>query len=358
MREVEPPSKLTYAWHLERTLHPSRLRKRSVLERLWKSSLDGVATAMEAAFLAGLRCIPENRSYAVAPYVGLAQRTGTRLQSLANMQTVLGRESRTAIQWQDLWTKHKLHVGITAIESIHFGTMTREQLLARVSVEGEEHLLAALRGGKGAMLFINHLGNLGSIPAALGPRGYDVSITGNAMPRPYLEKKITELYEHGGVKRVLVGERLPFKAARTFRRNGVFAAFFDFTVVGRLNHWLPFGCGELNTNIGPALLAQRNQAPVLYGSCRRLPDFRHCLTIHPPLLNPATGDRTSDALAVTQQALNRLAEELRERPEQWWPWDYAQIRPRQVPPRSEAAESNREPVSFVSEAPVTSRHGR
>jgi KDO2-lipid IV(A) lauroyltransferase len=356
MRQVEPPSKLTFAWHLERTLHPSRLRKRSVLERLWQSSLDGVAAAMETAFLFGLRSIPESRSYAVAPYVGLAQRTGTRLQSLANMQTVLGRESRTATQWQELWEKHKLHVGITAIESIHFGTMNREQLLARVTVQGEEHLRAALQRGKGVMLFINHLGNLGSIPAALGPRGYDVSITGNAMPRPSLEKKITALYAHGGVKRVLVGEHLPFKAARTFRRNGVFAAFFDFTVVGRLNHWLPFGCGELNTNIGPALLAQRNQAPVLYGSCRRLPGFRHCLTIHPPLPSPCTGDRTSDALAVTQQALNRLAGELAERPEEWWPWDYAQIRPGQAPPSSETTESRPAPLLGVAEEPATRRH--
>lgn len=355
MPEVERPSNLMHAWHLERTSHPSRLSKRSVLERVWKSSLDALATAMEAAFLSGLKCIPEKQSYAAAPCVGLAQRTGTRQQSVANMQVVLGKESRTSTQWQALWAKHKQHIGITAIESVHFGAMSQEQLLARVSVEGEEHLLAALKRGRGAMLFINHLGNLGSIPAALGPRGYDISITGNAMPRPYLEKKITELYQHGGAKRVLVGERLPFLAARIFRRNGVFAAFFDYTVVGRLNHWLPFGCGELMTNIGPALLAQRNRAPVLYVSCRRLPGYRHCLTIHPPFLNPSTGDRTSDALAVTQMALDRLAEQLRERPEQWWPWDCAQVRPRQARPENDGRDRKQEPVACAREHPVANR---
>ncbi|MDB6109606.1 MAG: Lipid biosynthesis acyltransferase [Pedosphaera sp.] len=328
MQDAERPTNLIHAWHLERTTPASRLKKRPRLERLGKASLDAMATAVEAAFFFGLGHIPENLSYAVAPSVGAAQRAGAGRRSIANMQLFLGPDGREPEDWQSLWAQHKRHVGITAIESIHFGSMSRDRLLAQVALEGEEHLANALKIGRGVMLFINHLGNIGAIPAALGPRGYDISITGNAMPRPYLEKKVNELYQHGGVKRVLIGEQLPFKAARVFRRNGVFAAFIDYTVVGRLNHWLPFGRAELNTNIGPALMAQRSRAPILYASCRRLPGFGHCLTLHPPLGCPLTGDRTLDALAATQMAITRLAQEILERPDQWWPWDCAQLRPR------------------------------
>lgn len=242
------------------------------------------------------------------------------------MQMVLGSSDRNQKEWRHLWQQHKNHVGTTAIESIQFGGMDREELLDRVELAGESHLQEALKLGQGVMLFINHLGNVGCIPAALGPKGYDISITGNAMPRPYLERKVTELYHHGGVKRILVGEQLPFKAARVFKRNGIFAAFIDYTVVEKLNYWLPFGKAELNTNIGPAILALRNKATVLHAVCQRLPNRRHRLTIHVPVPCPTTGNLMSDALALTKQEIGFLARELQGRPEQWWPWDCAQLR--------------------------------
>ncbi|MDB6123050.1 MAG: Lipid biosynthesis acyltransferase [Pedosphaera sp.] len=325
MQQAERQPKLIHAWHLERI---GQL-KRPLPVRILQSVLDAVATAMEAAFFHGLRCLPKQQAFILSNFVGAAQRVGARKRSITNLQMVLGKETRTQKQWNALWREHLSHVGTTAIESIHFGTMTHEYLLKHVTLEGEEHLRSALKLGKGVMLFINHLGNVGCIPAALGPRSYDISITGNVMPRPYLEKKVNELYQHGGVKRILVGEQLPLKAARAFHRNGIFASFIDYTVVEKLNHWLPFGEAELNTNIGPAILALRNSTSILYATCRRLPGRRHCLTIHPPSSFTPTGNQLSDALVVTQTAIDFLAQELRQRPEQWWPWDCAQIRPKQ-----------------------------
>jgi lauroyl/myristoyl acyltransferase len=328
MHPAERQPKLIHAWHLERIGQI----KRPLPARMLHSMIDGVTTAMEAAFFNGLRGLPKQQSFILSHLVGGAQRIGARQRTIQNLQMVLGSGSRSREQWQELWTGHCRHVGTTAIESIHFGTMTNDYLLQHVVLEGEDYLRAALKLGKGVMLFINHLGNVGCIPAALGPRGYDISITGNVMPRPYLEKKVNELYQHGGVKRILIGEQLPFKAARAFRRNGIFAAFIDYTVVEKLNHWLPFGEGELNTNIGPAILALRNNATILYATCRRLPGRRHCLTIHPsPSIIP-TGNHTADALMVTRTAITFLEKELRQRPEQWWPWDCAQIRPQQTQP--------------------------
>jgi lauroyl/myristoyl acyltransferase len=339
MHQAERQPKLIHAWHLERIGHPSRQIKRPIPARFIQFVVDSLATAVEAVFFNGLKRFPKKQAFMLSSLVGVAQRVGARKRSITNLQMVLGNENRTNQHWLELWAQHKSHVGTTAIESIHFGTMTREQLLEHVLLEGEAHLRAALKSGKGVTLLINHLGNVGCIPAALGPRGYDISITGNAMPRPYLEKKINELYAHGGVKRILVGEQLPFKAARAFRRNGIFAAFIDYTVVEKLNYWLPFGKAELNTNIGPAILALRNNAQILYATCRRLPGRRHCLTIHPPSPFVPTGNTVSDALLVTQKAIDFLADELGRRPEQWWPWDCAQIRPRQSQTKVQSSEN-------------------
>jgi lauroyl/myristoyl acyltransferase len=325
MHQAKRQPALIPAWHRERITNPSTPIKRTWPQRISRAAVNGAGTVCGAFFLLCLKVLPKHQ--VLAPLIGLVLRIGVRKQTMANMRLMLGNEGSTGTQWRKLWTDQKRHVGATVIESIQFGEWSHEQLLRQVTIEGEEHLRAALAGGKGVMLFISHLGSMGCIPAALGPRGYDLTITGNAMPIPYLERKVNQLYAHGGVKRVLVGEQLPFKAARTFHRNGIFAAFMDFTVVDKHNHWLPFGNGELKTNIGPALMALRHGAPILCASCHRLPGHQHRLTIHPPLSLPMTRDKVSDALAVTREAMKLLAEDVRQRPEQWWPWDYAQMRP-------------------------------
>lgn len=328
MQDAEKPNERIPAWRVQQTTPAHQLKQRSPLARLGKATVDAISTAIEAALLLGVSHLPENWCYALAPHLGSALRAGVRGQTLANLQLFLGESSRTAVQWDALWALHKRHIGITTIESLKLGTTSKERIRAQVSVEGEEHLAGALKAGRGAMLFISHLGNIGAVAAALGTRGYDISITGNAMPRPYIEKRVSQIHQYLGAHRLLIGEQLPFKAARVFRRNGVFASFIDYTVVEQLNHWLPFGSAELNTNIGPALIAQRSGVPILYVSCRPLPKVGHCLSIHPPFEYNLTGERTTDAIAVTQVAISRLAQEILERPEQWWPWDWAELRPR------------------------------
>ncbi|EEF61025.1 lysophospholipid acyltransferase family protein [Pedosphaera parvula] len=348
MPRPESQPGLIHRWHLERLGHPSTKTKPPLPRRLLRSCMDGLATALDASFFNGLNCLPHKHAFSLSMAAGVAQRLGAASRSMTNMRFVLGMEGRSTHDWKRLWAEHQRHVGTTAIESIHFGSMDREELLDRVRLEGEDHLRAALNQGRGVMLFLNHVGNVGCIPAALGPRGYDLSITGNAMPRPYLEKKVTKLYEHGGVKRILVGEQLPFKAARIFKRNGIFATFMDYTVVEKLNYWLPFGNAELNTNIGPAILALRNNATILYATCRRLPHRGHCLTIHRPDAFAPTGDTIPDALTVTTSTIDFIARELQLRPEQWWPWDCAQLRPK---PNVQAAQD-----IFVNASVVSQTH--
>lgn len=326
--QAESSPNLIPDWHRERIGHPAaRSTRRSA--RLGRSLVDSLTSGLEATLFWGATRLPHDWACSAAPGIGLLQRAGSKTRGVARMQTVLGADAHGAAGWSRLWHRHLRHVGLTAIEGLRFGMMNRSELVERVSLAGEEHLRAALERGRGAMLFLTHLGSLGVIPAALGPRGYDISITGNAMPRPSLERKVRELYAHGGVERILVGDRLPSRAAHVFRRNGVVASYFDYTVVERLNCWLPFGRAELMTNLGPALIALRNRAPLLYAECRRLAEGRFELRVSPLRAAAGAGDALADARSVTQAAIVRLAEGIEERPEEWWPWDCTQVRPRQ-----------------------------
>jgi len=327
MERAETSPNLIPAWHRERIGHPSV--KRAIRPPgMGRSLADGLIRGLEATVFWGLTRLPDFWAHSPASGIGFLQRAGAKTRGIARMQSVLGADAYDPAGWSRLWTGHLRHVGLTAIEGLRFGMMNRTQLLDRVSLTGEEHLRAALDRGRGAMLFITHLGSLGAIPAALGPRGYDISITGNAMSRPSLERKVSELYAHGGVERILVGDQLPSRAARVFRRNGVLASFVDYTVVDRLNDWLPFGRAELKTNLGPALLALRNRAPVLYVECRRRGEGDFELRVSPLAATAVDGDPMADARSVTQAAIARLAGEIEGRPEEWWPWDCTQVRPR------------------------------
>ena len=214
--------------------------------------------------------------------------------------------------------------------------MSDAEIVARVGIEGEEHLRAALDRGNGAILFLNHLGSPGAIIGGLGLRGYDLTIAGNRLEATVLGVRVTlryaeaeaqRLFRRGRVQRALLGENLPRRAAETLDRNGCFAMFIDFPVVQKHNRRVALGSATMNVNLGPALLALRHDAPVLCVDCVRTGENRHRLVIHPPLDRPA-GDRQEAAAGMIAAAVESLAKGLRVLPEQWWPWDWADIVPR------------------------------
>ena len=285
-----------------------------------------VTTVAVASFCQLVQLLPKHSTYRLAPVVGRLLRMGSRDVIIDNMKMVLGSTEWSREQWITLWNAHIKHVGLTIIESIRFLKMNKEQLCNAVSIEGERYLRKALQSGRGAMLFVNHQGNVGCLIAGLGARGYDVSIAGNAMPLAYVEKKVKEMYMHGGVKRVLLGDQLPSRIAQTLQNNAVFGVFIDLTVVRKHNVWVPFGHAQIMINLGPAILAVRNQADVLCVSCMRLPGNRHRLIIHPPLQRVTAMDTLDEALHLLQEAMNVLSEDIRVRPDQWWAWDWTPVR--------------------------------
>jgi lauroyl/myristoyl acyltransferase len=101
--------------------------------------------------------------------------------------------------------------------------------------------------------------------------------------------------------------------------------FIDYPVVRKHNRLLPFGGATLKVNLGPALLALRHEVPVLCVDCIRTGDNRHRVVVHPRLPRPEAEDREAAAAEMTRHALCLLARGVRAHPDQWWPWDWAEI---------------------------------
>ncbi len=283
-----------------------------------------LAPVVVPVFYAFIRILPERMVSGCAGFVGKVLRLGMRERVLRNFGLVFGNITANADQF---WNAHAQSVGLTVIEPFLLRRYDNDTMHRHILLDGEEHLQGVLREGKGAMLFVNHLGSIGTVAGGFGIRGYDIVIAGNAMPIEYVENEARRLYASVGAARALIGANLPYRAAEVFTRNGVFATFIDFSILSKRNAWIQFGNAELNANLGPALIALRNRTPVLCVTTSRLPDNHHRITVHPRLHIELTGDTMRDATALTAAGLSVLLGDLGNHPEQWWQWYTNRIRP-------------------------------
>jgi lauroyl/myristoyl acyltransferase len=242
------------------------------------------------------------------------------------MQAVLGFPRWTQEQWNTLWKEYAEQTTLMLIELVQLFSMPVDEVHRRITLEGEEHIHAALQSKRNVMIFVNHLGNMASTVGELANRGFDVTLSGNEIWIPFLERKLQQIHQKVGAHRVHIGNRLPMAVSGVFDRHGLFATFIDFSPLRKHTTWVKFGCTEMSVSIAPALLAIRHSATILCATSTRMPGNKHHVVISPLQTADSSGDIRSDAEKLTQLALHHVETALFEHPEQWWPWDKAHIR--------------------------------
>jgi len=105
-----------------------------------------------------------------------------------------------------------MHFGRLLLELIQFSSLTREQMLARVEVEGQEHVRQAYRQGKGVLYFTGHFGYWEIQAIAFALHAEPISVVARPLDNPYLHAMLerirtctgnTVIYRQGGLRRVL-----------------------------------------------------------------------------------------------------------------------------------------------------------
>jgi len=301
--------------------------KSATRKTLGEQILAGLGSAGYLALDTLFRLLPEPTGYRLARVVGgMLRPPGLRKPMRDMMKAVLGNPGWTKARWQELLEGHLRWVGRMSIENSYWLRLPVHELRRRVTVRGQEHLAEALKSGRGAMLFANHLGNFMSFVVRSACWAPEVCAFGNPMPTPVIERPFQEFHRRLNVTRWLVGQGLSFRAEDVLRRNGLVVTFIDLTTVKRNNVWVRFGHAETLVNLGPALLALRHDVEALCLTFMPLHGLHHQITIHPPLTRDRSGDIEADALQLTQRALDLVTEELFRRPEQWWQWNAVRFR--------------------------------
>jgi KDO2-lipid IV(A) lauroyltransferase len=208
-------------------------------------------------------------------------------------------------------------LGESLIEFFRLPYMTREEILQWATLEGTEHITAALARGHGVILLTAHLGNWELCGALMGLSGYPTT----AIARPQENTAITDLFnrirETHGLKVVPISDVR--ECVRVLKRNECLGILGDLNASppGAFAFVQVFG-RPAATYLGTAYLALLTGAEIIPIFDERLPDHTHRVQIGAPILCSRTGDRQRDLLTTTVRTQEIIEREVRRRPTEWF----------------------------------------
>lgn len=218
--------------------------------------------------------------------------------------------------------------GIVLLEFSKTSKLCTEKYAGQVEVNGLE-LVDPSRGG---LVVGGHLANWEWMGPALAQRGISSSVIVNRYSNEKVDTYINDVRQSGGVSTI----------PRSGSARGIIQRISDGEFVGMLidqrphQHSIPvdFLGTECRASAGAALIALSSGAPIHTVNMRRQRGGKYLLSISAAIGFERSGDIRRDTETLTQILQDKIAEMIRESPEQWL-WAYN----RWKKPRSQRATS-------------------
>lgn len=210
------------------------------------------------------------------------------------------------------------NIGTTFIEICQVHCLSREDILNRAQIEGEDNLHNALKEQKGAIMVSGHMGNWEFLPLFC-PLTFKTTIT-------FVAKQISNStinrWVHG--LRTRFGSRIIYsdgawpEMTRTLRQGKMVGIMIDQKTRSSIGAKITFFNKYVMATPAAALLALRCQSPVLPAFCIRNDVGSFTIKIYPPIALKKTDDFRSDLRMNTQIIVDAIEKVIREYPEQWF----------------------------------------
>jgi KDO2-lipid IV(A) lauroyltransferase len=209
------------------------------------------------------------------------------------------------------------HLGITVLEICQLGFLSREEVLARLRVEGAEHFHKAVEGNRGLVFISAHLGNW-EMALQFAACYFPVPVVTVAKHMRFapLDRWLTRLRTRLGA-RVIFKEGAFTDMAKTVRSGGILTLLIDMSRRRDGVDVIFFGRRATATP-GAALVALRCNSPVIPGVCIRGADGELTIRIYPAIPMQRTGDLRSDLIVNTQLMTDAVERAIREHIDQWF----------------------------------------
>jgi KDO2-lipid IV(A) lauroyltransferase len=197
--------------------------------------------------------------------------------------------------------------------------MSREDLISRSVVVGDDRIRTAVAAGDGMILALPHMGNWDQAGAWLTGTGVPFTTVAERLKPESLFERFVAFRESLGMEVIPItgGERPPFAILADRLRSGgslCLLADRDLTVTGIE---VDFFGEPARMPAGPAALAHDTGAALLPVTLH-YPDRTHWgLRIHERVEVPRTGDRASKVQTMTQQVASVFQAQIAEHPQDW-----------------------------------------
>lgn len=207
------------------------------------------------------------------------------------------------------------HIGRTAAESFHIGTLLKDP--SRITIPQLQIARAPYKSGAGLILVSLHCGNWELLGPVAAREDIPVKAVYQPLRNPFVERYLLQLrkpFYPGGLRpkghemardfMTTVRQKEPVAMVADQRDlRGVDVRFF-----GQLATATPF----------PAMLARANNVPLVIGMMRRLPGKKVRFDVPLVRIDPLiTDDKSADIRHITQQIHDVFEKFIRENPEQY-----------------------------------------
>ena len=271
---------------------------------------------LAASYHAGariLRVVPARIRHAAAAPGGAAWywlSISQRRAALDNYAAVLGRE-RSDPQVARVARRAFQNYGRMLTDFVLMGSLTPNDLIERTTIDGREHLDAALARGRGVIMAVPHMGSwdvAGSYGAALG---YPISAVAERFPGS-LNDAVVQTRQRFGLSVIMLGRAAVRALTEALRANHIVALLCDLEQ-GPGTAIRFFGRRAIVPG-GPAALALKTGAALMPATQYATAPGRHHIHLDPPLA--VHEGETKERLM--QRVIDRFEEFIRERPDQWY----------------------------------------
>jgi KDO2-lipid IV(A) lauroyltransferase len=239
---------------------------------------------------------------------------GRRRVALANLEHAF--PELTPRERRRLGRRAGQHVGLVVMELCAMLGRPLDHLLARITVDGREHLDGVMASHGRALMLTGHLGNWEILSAAHRLAPYSLAVVVRPLDVGSLNALAERLRLKTGVELIAKRQALrPVLAA--LARGGMVAILLDQNASRREGVFVPFFGRLASTSRSLGVLSVRSGVPIVPIFARREAGGRHRVIIWPPLVPPATNDREKATVELTARCTATIEAAIRQAPEQW-----------------------------------------
>lgn len=271
---------------------------------------------LAASYQAGarlLRATPPGLRHAAAAPGGVAWFWLSRAQrraALANYAAAMGRDpadpevARVALgAFQNY--------GRMLMDFLLLGSLTPAELIARMTVDGRDHLDAALAGGRGVIMAVPHMGSWDMAGSYAGALGYRISAVAERFPGS-LNEAVVRTRQRFGLNVVMLGRSAVREITDALKANSIVALLCDLEQGPGVT--VRFFGRDAVVPGGPAAIAIKTGAMLLPACQYSSSPGRYHIHLDPALT--ISGQETKEGLM--QRVVERFEEFIKERPDQWY----------------------------------------